>query len=204
MNTIGTALDLLRVLGIYYRDLEIFDTLKNYVGQEEFRRFLDFLLEEAKNNKIFIANLREGREIAEGLSYLALDLITGVEAAWAVEYVDEPYNIYLDSDKLYVFDKRNNYQRFLVDEGFISTEYLVIERIDKKEIEGVTVPIFVAIDGTEYPAIMDLLYEPEEWGKLENPHFLHPLELKIDITPEEAEELLERPAELKKLLAQAL
>jgi hypothetical protein len=174
----------------YADEQEFLAKLENYIGGED--AIWDLL------KKLKLKHPSEvGSKVIEYVTTQAgwelLDIITGLQ----VELVPK--------GTLYVFERGNPYAEFLVNEGYLYSEELVVYRLALKEIEeGLRVPVFVAIDGTEYPAIVDLLYEPEEWGKLENPHFLHPLELKIDITPEEVEELLERPAELKKLLAQAL
>jgi hypothetical protein len=198
------ALDLFQAFGLYPRDLEVFSKLKDYVGPEEFQNFLDFLFEEAKKHEIFIVNLREGKKIAEELAHFTLELIVKTKAGWQLDFISPQCVVYLDPRKLYIFDKKNDYQRFLVGEGFIGNEHLVIEKIEREMIDGMIIPVFVAVDSTKYPAIVELLHKPEDFDKIKKSNFLCPLELKTNITPTEIEGILNHPSELRKLLVQAL
>jgi hypothetical protein len=125
-------------------------------------------------------------------------------AGWEVQDIDEEkQQVKLYGGFLYPYNSQNMAQRFLLDEHYLAEgdESLIIERLIQKG----RIPIFVALDGTEYLAVEDLL---PDWREVEEKEpgvrpIAYPgsFEEVFELTPEWAAEILNNPQELKRFLA---
>jgi hypothetical protein len=169
----------------YADEQEFLARLADYIGEED---ILWDLLKQLKPKHPSEVGSKVIEYVTTQAGWELLDIITGLQ----VELVPK--------DTLYVFERGNPYAKFLVNEGYLYSEELVAYRLALKEIEeDFEVPIFIALDGTEYLAVENIC---PKWFILETPEEkeIEPLRLPMKLALEEACKILQDPKRLKALL----
>jgi hypothetical protein len=135
------------------------------------------------------------------VSQKVIEYVT-TQAGWELLDITNSLEVKLvPKDILYVFEIGNPYAEFLVREGYLYDEELVVDSLTLREIEeDFEVPIFVSLDGTEYLAVEDIC---PDWFLLERTYKgkeIEPLRLPMKLALEEACKILQDPKRLKALL----
>jgi hypothetical protein len=188
--------------GLCNDDIDFLVKLVKRFGEKAYE-YVEEAIEDGEVEYEWIShNLKQGNGVLQGLQELVIRNLVYNYSGWEVEDWDWAYAT-LNSEKLHAYAPHlNEVQKFLVEEGVIANEEVLIKALKKKQIGNLIVPVFVAVDGTEYLAAEDLLSEWEDLSEIEDG--VTPLDLFESIDIEEAREVLTDELRLKDLLAQAV
>jgi hypothetical protein len=194
---------------------------KNYLHDEDFYNYLVTKIKEEAEQFDWETALKRAQEhfLQEGYSEeeirhcfrhanfdMLIDYLLAFELGWPTTKDTTAGEVKLSWNFLYPFNSKNPYHRFSRYHPRVKVinSSLWIEKLVRKNFHGIRLPIFVAVDGTEYFAHPKILEDWEEVDYVEpgTVPIAFPLERE---DPPFAQEVLRYPPKiLKVLLAKAI